>query len=67
MDNANHLYDGLQKLGYELSSHISPVVPVIIGSKEEGFTHLARAYFAGRLCESYPATCSACRHYAAAL
>ncbi|WP_061801342.1 serine palmitoyltransferase [Escherichia coli] len=36
MDNANHLYDGLQKLGYELSSHISPVVPVIIGSKEEG-------------------------------
>ena len=34
MDNANHLYDGLQKLGYELSSHISPVVPVIIGSKE---------------------------------
>ncbi|HDV8031460.1 TPA: aminotransferase class I/II-fold pyridoxal phosphate-dependent enzyme [Escherichia coli] len=28
--------DGLQKLGYELSSHISPVVPVIIGSKEEG-------------------------------
>ncbi|BEB03597.1 TPA: aminotransferase class I/II-fold pyridoxal phosphate-dependent enzyme [Escherichia coli] len=36
MDNANHLYDGLQKLGYELSSHISPVVPVIIGSKEDG-------------------------------
>ncbi|EFM3333107.1 aminotransferase class I/II-fold pyridoxal phosphate-dependent enzyme [Escherichia coli] len=36
MDNANHLYDGLQKLGYELSSHISPVVPVITGSKEEG-------------------------------
>lgn len=36
MDNANHLYDGLQKLGYKLSSHISPVVPVIIGSKEEG-------------------------------
>lgn len=36
MDNANQLYDCLQKLGYELSSHISPVVPVIIGSKEEG-------------------------------
>ena len=36
VDNAHHLYDGLQKLGYELSSHISPVVPVIIGSKEEG-------------------------------
>ena len=36
MDNANHLHDGLQKLGYELSSHISPVVPVITGSKEEG-------------------------------
>ena len=34
MDNANHLYDGLQKLGYELSSHIGPVVPVIISSKE---------------------------------
>ncbi len=25
-----------KKLGYELSSHISPVVPVIIGSKEDG-------------------------------
>ncbi|ENC2562884.1 aminotransferase class I/II-fold pyridoxal phosphate-dependent enzyme [Escherichia albertii] len=36
MDNANRLYAGLEKLGYELSSHISPVVPVIIGSKEEG-------------------------------
>ncbi|XNM60053.1 aminotransferase class I/II-fold pyridoxal phosphate-dependent enzyme [Escherichia coli] len=36
MDNANHLYDCLQKLGYELSSHISPVVPVIIGSKRDG-------------------------------
>ncbi len=22
-DNANHLYDGLQKLGYELSSHLA--------------------------------------------
>ncbi len=30
------LYEGLERLGYELSSHISPVVPVIIGAKEEG-------------------------------
>ena len=35
-DNAARLYEGLEKLGYELSSHISPVVPVIIGAKEEG-------------------------------
>lgn len=34
--NANRLYEGLSKLGYELGAHISPVVPVIIGSKEEG-------------------------------
>ncbi|KAA1051659.1 aminotransferase class I/II-fold pyridoxal phosphate-dependent enzyme [Pseudocitrobacter sp. 73] len=35
-DNAHRLYNGLEKLGYQLGSHISPVVPVIIGSKEEG-------------------------------
>lgn len=35
-DNAARLYEGLEKLGYELGSHISPVVPVIIGDKEEG-------------------------------
>lgn len=35
-DNAYRLYEGLEKLGYQLGSHISPVVPVIIGSKEEG-------------------------------
>lgn len=35
-DNAHRLYQGLEKLGYRLGSHISPVVPVIIGSKEEG-------------------------------
>lgn len=35
-DNAHRLYEGLEKLGYQLGSHISPVVPVIIGSKEEG-------------------------------
>ncbi len=34
--NAHRLYQGLAKLGYELGSHISPVVPVMIGSKEEG-------------------------------
>lgn len=34
--NAHRLYQGLEKLGYRLGSHISPVVPVIIGSKEEG-------------------------------
>lgn len=35
-DNAHRLYEGLEKLGYQLGSHISPVVPVMIGSKEEG-------------------------------
>lgn len=30
-DNAHRLYQGLEKLGYRLGSHISPVVPVIIG------------------------------------
>ncbi|AFJ49013.1 serine palmitoyltransferase [Shimwellia blattae] len=34
--NANRLYQGLSELGYQLGAHISPVVPVIIGSKEEG-------------------------------
>ena len=67
MDNANHLYDGLQKLGYELSSHISPVVPVIIGSKEEGLRIWRELISLGVYVESYPATCRACRHHAAAL
>ncbi|MEO3992063.1 serine palmitoyltransferase [Pseudocitrobacter cyperus] len=35
-DNAHRLYDGLEKLGYQLGSHISPVVPVIMDSKDEG-------------------------------
>lgn len=34
--NANRLYEGLSAIGYELGAHISPVVPVIIDSKEEG-------------------------------
>ncbi|MMZ39632.1 8-amino-7-oxononanoate synthase [compost metagenome] len=34
--NAHRLYQGLAKLGYELGPRISPVVPVMIGSKEEG-------------------------------
>ncbi|ENO9692168.1 aminotransferase class I/II-fold pyridoxal phosphate-dependent enzyme [Escherichia coli] len=34
--NAHRLYEGLAKLGYELRPNISPVVPVMIGSKEEG-------------------------------
>lgn len=34
--NAHRLYEGLKRLGYELGPNISPVVPVVIGSKEEG-------------------------------
>ncbi|ARU93744.1 serine palmitoyltransferase [Tatumella citrea] len=34
--NAHRLYQGLAKTGYELGPRISPVVPVIIGSKEAG-------------------------------
>lgn len=34
--NAQRLYRGLVALGYTLGPRISPVVPVIIGSKEEG-------------------------------
>lgn len=36
--NAHRLYKGLAALGYELGPRISPVVPVVIGSKEEGLT-----------------------------
>ncbi|ROR11479.1 aminotransferase class I/II-fold pyridoxal phosphate-dependent enzyme [Erwinia sp. JUb26] len=35
-NNAARLYQGLEKLGYTLGAHISPVVPVVIGSKEDG-------------------------------
>ena len=34
--NSHRLYTGLEKLGYELGSHISPGVPVIIGHKDDG-------------------------------
>jgi 8-amino-7-oxononanoate synthase len=34
--NAHRLYHGLADLGYELGPRISPVVPVMIGSKEVG-------------------------------
>lgn len=34
--NAQRLYRGLAALGYTLGPRISPVVPVMIGSKEEG-------------------------------
>lgn len=34
--NAHRLYQGLATLGYELGPRISPVVPVMIGSKEDG-------------------------------
>ncbi|WP_312158419.1 serine palmitoyltransferase [Pantoea piersonii] len=34
--NAHRLYHGLAELGYELGPRISPVVPVLIGSKEDG-------------------------------
>jgi len=35
-DNAHRLYHGLAELGYEMGPHISPVVPIMIGSKEDG-------------------------------
>lgn len=38
-NNAARLYQGLEKLGYTLGAHISPVVPVVIGSKEEGLRY----------------------------
>lgn len=34
--NAHRLYQGLAETGYELGPRISPVVPVMIGSKEDG-------------------------------
>lgn len=34
--NANRLYDGLADLGYSLGPHVSPVVPVMVGTKEQG-------------------------------
>lgn len=34
--NAHRLYQGLAVLGYKLGPNISPVVPVMIGSKEKG-------------------------------
>lgn len=34
--NAHRLYQGLAKLGYKLGPRISPVVPVMIDSKEDG-------------------------------
>ncbi|MBK0002976.1 aminotransferase class I/II-fold pyridoxal phosphate-dependent enzyme [Erwinia sp. S38] len=37
--NAARLYQGLEKIGYTLGAHISPVVPVVIGSKEEGLRY----------------------------
>lgn len=38
-NNAARLYQGLEKLGYTLGAHISPVVPVVIGSKEVGLRY----------------------------
>lgn len=34
--NAHRLYDGLAKLGYQVGPHASPVVPVMIGTREQG-------------------------------
>lgn len=34
--NARRLYHGLEKLGYPLGPNISPVIPVVMASKEEG-------------------------------
>ncbi|MBI6564007.1 aminotransferase class I/II-fold pyridoxal phosphate-dependent enzyme [Pseudomonas synxantha] len=35
-NNADRLYDGLARLGYSLGPHASPVVPVMVGTKEQG-------------------------------
>jgi 8-amino-7-oxononanoate synthase len=35
-ENANRLYKGLADLGYEVGPHVSPVVPVMVGTKEQG-------------------------------
>ncbi|WP_110948006.1 serine palmitoyltransferase [Pseudomonas bohemica] len=34
--NAQRLYDGLAALGYSMGPRVSPVVPVMVGSKEQG-------------------------------
>ncbi|MBA1200196.1 aminotransferase class I/II-fold pyridoxal phosphate-dependent enzyme [Pseudomonas capeferrum] len=34
--NAYRLYNGLALLGYRVGSHVSPVIPVMIGTKEQG-------------------------------
>jgi 8-amino-7-oxononanoate synthase len=34
--NAHRLYDGLAALGYRVGPHASPVVPVMIGTREQG-------------------------------
>jgi len=34
--NAHRLYDGLAALGYQVGPHASPVVPVMIGTREQG-------------------------------
>ncbi|MFK8257626.1 serine palmitoyltransferase [Erwinia sp. AnSW2-5] len=34
--NAHQLYQGLEKLGYTLGPNISPVIPVVMASKEDG-------------------------------
>jgi 8-amino-7-oxononanoate synthase len=35
-NNAQKLYDGLAELGYSMGPRVSPVVPVMVGSKEQG-------------------------------
>ncbi len=37
--NATRLYQGLEKLGFTLGAHISPVVPVVTASKEDGLRY----------------------------
>lgn len=34
--NANRLYEGLDALGYSLGPVVSPVIPVMVGTKEQG-------------------------------
>jgi 8-amino-7-oxononanoate synthase len=35
-NNAHRLYDGLADMGYAVGPHVSPVVPVMVGTKEQG-------------------------------
>jgi len=45
--NANHLYDGLQKHGFQVGPEVSPVVAVRLGEKDKAITFWNRLLEAG--------------------